>query len=73
MINLILFLLEKIPYRTKFNLSLSDLLKFWWYEHINVKKCLCGGNIIIDSKVIDDGCGSWIVRCEKCHLIIEED
>jgi hypothetical protein len=73
MINLILYLLEKIPYRTKFGLSLSDLLKLWWYNNINVKKCICGGSIVIDSKVIDDGCGSWIISCEKCGECYEED
>lgn len=73
MIKLILYLLEKIPYRTKFGLSLADLLKLWHYEKINPKKCLCGGAIICDSKVVDDGCGSWVVSCEICKFIYDED
>lgn len=72
MIKLLLNLLDKIPYKTKFRLSLSDLLKLWYYEHINVKKCFCGGNIICENKLAKDDC-SWEIKCEKCNFLFDED
>ena len=71
MINLILYLLEKIPYRTRFGLSLADELKYLYYDKIGYKKrrCLCGG------KVITYGVGQegWCTECNKCQILIDED
>lgn len=72
-ISTLLYLLEKIPYRTHFGLSLADVLKYFYYEKIGSKKhpkrCLCGG--IISTK----GCppDGWVIDCTGCGLLIDED
>jgi hypothetical protein len=48
----LLYLLEKISYRTKFGLSLADELKYWYYNKSYWHdKCLCGGKIITISYI----------------------
>jgi hypothetical protein len=73
MINFILYLLDKIPYRTKFGLSLSDLLKYWYYYKIGKEKhpprCLCGGKVLYRG-IPPDG---WEISCNKCQILIDED
>lgn len=71
MINLLLYLLEKIPYRTKFGLSLADLLKYTYYDKIGYKKnrCLCGGAIVTYGANYE----GWLTECDLCHLLIDED
>lgn len=68
MIKLILHLLEKISYRTKFGLSLADLLKFKYYK-THPYKCLCGGKITSSSPYLD----GWIIYCKQCGQIYDED
>jgi len=59
MIKLILNLLEKIPYRTKFGTSLADDLKSWWfYSKGHHNNCLCGGIINVHGL----GQEHWIVE-----------
>jgi hypothetical protein len=72
MINLILNLLERIPYRTRFGLSFSDLLKYCYYNKIGYKKdkCLCGGRIRTYSSNYPEG---YTVACDRCQLLIDED
>lgn len=45
MINLILNLLNKIPYRTKFGLAIDEVIKIWYYwklgQFLHPQKCLC--------------------------------
>jgi hypothetical protein len=73
MIKLLLNLLEKIPYRTSFGLSLADELKYWYYYKIGQYKkpqrCLCGG-IISTVGCPPDG---WVTDCNWCGLLINED
>ena len=70
MINLILNLLGKLPYRTKFDTSLSDELKNWWYwEKNHHDKCLCGGSI----NFYGLGNHHWVVQCSVCEYIANED
>ncbi len=74
MIKLILFLLDKIPYRTNFGLSLSDLAKYGYYYRLGQfktpPKCLCGGRIRIYSSTYPEG---YTIECDKCQLLIDED
>ena len=73
MIKLLFYLLEKIPYRTKFGLSFADELKYFYYYKIgqykNPQKCLCGG-IISTIGVYPDG---WITDCVSCGFLVDED
>jgi hypothetical protein len=71
MINLILKLLDKIPYRGKFGLSIADELKVIYYQKIGAKKnrCLCGG------RIITQGCppDGWESYCYSCEFLYDED
>jgi len=71
MIRLLLYLLEKIPYRTRFGLNLADELKVIYYQKIGYKidKCLCGG-IIITVGCPPDG---WESYCNNCDFLYDED
>jgi hypothetical protein len=73
MIKLFLYLLEKIPYRTKFGFSLSARLKYFYYYKIgqykNPPKCLCGGKISTLGFPPD----GWVTNCQSCGLLIDED
>ena len=73
MITLLLYLLEKIPYRTKFGLSLASELKYLYYDKIGQykkpKRCLCGGRIST-IRIYPDG---WVTDCTSCGLLIDED
>jgi len=68
MMKILLYLLEKIPYRTKFGLSLSDLLKIK-YNRTHPYKCLCGGRIIPIPHLPE---GLEII-CEDCNFLYDED
>ena len=70
MINILLYILEKIPYRTKCGLSLCDLLKEYWYKELNHHdKCICGGSIVC----YGTGNEGWEVVCLKCDYTYGED
>ncbi len=71
MIRLLLYLLEKIPYRTKFGLSLADELKVIYYHKIGIKKqrCLCGGRVVTRG-IPPDG---WETSCYDCDFLYDED
>ena len=73
MIRLILYLLEKIPYRTKFGISLATELKYLYYYKIGQYKkpprCLCGGRISTIGTYPD----GWVTDCLNCGLLIDED
>lgn len=74
MINVILYILEYLPYRTRFGLSLADELKYFYYYKIgqfkNPKKCLCGGKIRTYGWTYPEG---WTTECNRCNLLIDED
>jgi hypothetical protein len=67
----LLYILEKIPYRTRFGLSLADELKYLYYKKIGYKtnRCLCGGKIVTKG-IPPDG---WETSCLWCELLIDED
>lgn len=73
MIKLLLYLLNKIPYRTRFGLSLADELKVIYYRKIGQfkkpERCLCGG------EVITKGCppDGWETYCNDCEWLADED
>ena len=73
MINLILKLLEKIPYRTKFGLNLADLLKQYYFikrgQYQKPLRCYCGG-IIEQYGIGEEG---WILECQSCFYVYDED
>jgi hypothetical protein len=71
MIKLLLSLLEKIPYRTQFGLSLADEAKVIYYQKKGYKthKCLCGGAIITRG-IPPDG---WETSCDDCEFLADED
>ena len=66
-------ILEKIPYRTKFGLSLADELKYLYYDKIGQFKqphrCLCGGNVYMRG-IPPDG---WELSCIECDQMYDED
>lgn len=74
---ILLYILEKIPYRTKFGMSLADELKYLYYEKIGSKKhperCLCGGYVHTTywSRSEDDV--SWETTCGSCEQLYGED
>lgn len=76
MINFLLYLLEKFPYRTKFGLSLAGELKIIYYmrrgQYLN--KCLCGGNTVtyINRRGYDED-ESWETFCKSCDFLYDED
>lgn len=73
MIEFILYLLEKIPYRRKFGFSSAERLKYFYYRKIGQYKkpqrCLCGGRISTIG-IYPDG---WVTDCTSCGLLIDED
>lgn len=70
---IILKILEWIPYRTRFGLSLSDCLKLWHYNKISQKRCICGGKIVtIHHQYSYDEVG-WEIYCFKCEMLYGED
>jgi len=73
MIKLLFYLLEKIPYRTRFGMDLATILKYWYYDKIGQfkkpKRCLCGGRISTIG-IYPDG---WVTDCNICGLLIDED
>lgn len=73
MIKLLLYLLEKIPYRTQFGLSIVDELKVIYYQKIGQfktpEKCLCGG-VVVTRGVPPDG---WETSCDGCQMLFDED
>lgn len=73
MIGLLLYLLEKISYRTYFGLSLADELKYFYYRKIgqfkNPERCLCGG-IVITMIIYPDG---YETSCKSCNQVYAED
>ena len=77
MIKLILNLLEKIPYRTRFGMSLADELKYSYYYRIgrykNPPKCLCGGKVRTTAMCYGEGEVGWTTECDCCQLLIDED
>lgn len=70
----LLYLLEKIPYRTKFGLSISNVLKYLYYNKIGQykkpQKCLCGGKIRTYGAHYPEG---WTTECDSCQILIGED
>jgi len=74
MIRILLYLLEKIPYRTKWGLSLADELKYFYYYKIgqykNPPRCLCGGIIRTYGAIYPEG---YTIECSNCQLLIDED
>ena len=75
MIKLLLYLLEKIPYRTKFGLSLADELKVIYYHNYGEKKdrCLCGGYVHTTHWNRSEDDVSWETICGSCDFLYDED
>jgi hypothetical protein len=71
--NLTIKILDLIPYRTKFGLSLSDLLKIWYYKNINKDICFCGGYIRTYQMLRSEGDCGWFTDCEDCKFLFDED
>jgi len=73
MIKILLYLLNKIPYRGRFGLSIVDELKIIYYhkkgQFKQPEKCLCGGNVITIG-VSPDG---WETYCYDCEFLYDED
>jgi hypothetical protein len=77
MIKLLLYLLEKIPYRTAFGLSIADELKYFYYKKIGQfkkpEKCLCGGIVITHTWSLHEDDLSWETACQDCGFLADED
>ena len=77
MIKILLYLLERLPYRTRFGLSISDELKIFYYKKIgqfkNPERCLCGGVITTASWQLHEDDASWETACHECDFIFDED
>lgn len=72
MINLLLKLLDLIPYRTRTGLSISTVLKLEYYN-FNTKQCLCGGKIITHYHRYSEDCIGWETVCLRCNELFDED
>ena len=77
MIKLILNLLEKLPYRTRFGLSIADELKVYYYwkigQYKRPQRCLCGGIVIDHTYVNAGGEAGWSTECDDCQMLYDED
>jgi len=62
-------ILDLIPYRTSFGLSISDVLKVLYYQKVSKKTCLCGGHIYTRG-IPPDG---WETSCTICEFLFDED
>jgi hypothetical protein len=73
--DVLLNLLAKIPYRTKFGLSLADELKVIYYQKkgYKIKKCLCGGRVHTTHWNRNEDDVSWETTCGKCDFLYDED
>lgn len=73
MIKILLYLLDKLSYRTKFGLSIADELKIIYYhkkgQFKRPERCLCGG-IVSTIGIYPDG---WETSCESCQMLYDED
>ena len=71
----LLYILEKIPYRTKFGLSLADELKYLYYKKIGYKtnRCLCGGHVHTTYWNRSEDDVSWETTCGSCEQLYDED
>jgi hypothetical protein len=72
-INKLLYILEKLPYRTKFGLSLADVIKVRYYHKYGKNKrperCICGGIVT----TIGVGREGWETACRDCEFLYDED
>ena len=70
---LILYLLDKVSYKSSFGLSLADELKVWYYWKIGQfkkpERCFCGGII----HTYGAGVEGWITECLSCRFLYDED
>ena len=77
MIRILLYLLEKFPYRTRFGLSIADELKVIYYQKKGQfktpERCLCGGIVITNSYCNAGGEASWETSCDDCGFLADED
>ena len=77
MIRLLLYLLEKIPYRSRFGLSLADELKVIYYQKKGQfqtpEKCLCGGKVLTHTWSLHEDDVSWETTCQDCQMLYDED
>ena len=75
MINLILNILEKLPYRSRFGLNLADVLKVRYYRVYGEKnnRCLCGGRIHTSTWRLSEDDVSWETTCGSCDFMYDED
>lgn len=77
MIMILLYFLEKLPYRTRFGLNLADVLKVWYYHNYGEKKhperCICGGVVTTASWQLHEDDVSWETACRSCEFIYDED
>jgi len=70
---LILTILNKIPYKSKFGLRLDDLLKTYWYRNVNDKFCFCGGKIYTKYNVYSEDNYGYEIFCSECEYLFAED
>jgi hypothetical protein len=70
---LLLKILELIPYRTRFGLSLADCLKLWYFANISEKKCICGGRIRTNYHQYNYDEVGWETFCGDCEMLYGED
>jgi hypothetical protein len=71
--NIILNILEKLPYKDEFGMSIVDRLKerFYWNigKYKDPERCLCGGKVSTIG-VYPDGRET---SCDTCQKIYDED
>jgi hypothetical protein len=77
MIKFLLYILEKIPYRTSFGMTLADELKEIYYKKIGQfkkpERCLCGGIILTHTWFRSEDDASWETTCQSCDHLYDED
>ena len=77
MIKFLLYLLEKLPYRTSFGMTLANELKDIYYKKIGQfkkpERCLCGGIITTFTFRLNEDDVSWETTCQSCNFLVDED
>ena len=77
MVKILLYLLDKIPYMSKFGLSIADELKIIYYhkkgQFKQPEKCLCGGIVITHTWQLHKDDISWETACQSCDQVYDED
>lgn len=74
---ILLYFLERLPYKTRFGLNLADVLKIRYYHSYGKNKsperCICGGVVTTATWQLSEDDVSWETACRSCDMLYDED